>query len=45
MTLPGGEPVQTPQQKAVFLVLGALLGFIGIGFFWLRRRGYLKDPL
>jgi hypothetical protein len=45
MTLFGGEPVRTPQQKAEFLAVGALLGFVGLGFLWLRRRGYLKDPL
>src|SRR4051812_19208362 len=45
LTLFGGEPVRTPQQKAVLLAVGATLGLIGIGFLWLRRRGYLKDPL
>jgi len=45
LTLFGGEPVRTPQQKAVLLVMGASLGFIGISFLWLRRHGYLKDPL
>jgi hypothetical protein len=45
MTLFSGEPVRTPQQKAEFLAVGALLGIIGIGFLWLRRRGILKDPL
>jgi hypothetical protein len=41
----GGEPVRTPRQKAVFLAVGALMALVGIGFFWLRRRGRLKDPL
>jgi hypothetical protein len=41
----GGEPVRTTEQKAVFLAVGAVLGFVGIGFLWLYRRGYLKDPL
>jgi hypothetical protein len=45
MTLFGGEPVRTPQQKALFLAVGALVGLVGIGFLWLYRRGYLKDPL
>jgi hypothetical protein len=45
MTLFGGKPVRTPQQKALFLAVGALVGFVGIGFLWLHRRGYLKDPL
>jgi hypothetical protein len=45
MTLFGGEPVRTPRQKAVFLAVGALIGSVGIGFLWLYRRGYLKDPL
>src|SRR5262245_18215712 len=30
MTLFGGEPVRTPQQKAVFLAVGALIGLVGI---------------
>lgn len=45
MTLFGGEPVRTPRQKAVFLAVGALIGSVGIGFLWLYRRGYVKDPL
>jgi len=45
LTLPAGKEAQTPGQKAVFLALSALLGLVGIGFFWLRRRGHLKDPL
>ena len=40
-----GEPVRTTVQKVEFLALGAVLGFVGIGFLLLRRRGYLKDPL
>jgi hypothetical protein len=45
MTLFGGEPVRTMEQKILFLAVGALLGLIGIGFLWLLRRGYLKEPL
>jgi hypothetical protein len=45
LNLFGGEPVRTTEQKVVFLAVGAVLGFVGIGFLWLYRRGYLKDPL
>jgi hypothetical protein len=45
MTLFNGAPVRTPQQKAIFLTVGALMGVVGIGFVWLYHRGYLKDPL
>jgi hypothetical protein len=40
-----GNPVRTTGQKIVFLAVGACLGFAGIGFLWLLRRGYLKDPV
>jgi hypothetical protein len=40
-----GEPVRTTEQKIQFLVFGALLGFLGIGFLLLCRWGYLKGPL
>jgi hypothetical protein len=40
-----GEPVRTPQQKAIFLAVSAFIGVVGIGFLWLYRRGYLKNPL
>jgi hypothetical protein len=36
-------PLQTPEQKLSFIALGAVLGAVGIGFFWLRSRGYLQD--
>jgi hypothetical protein len=39
------EPVRTPQQKAMFLGVSGVLAGVGIGFLWLRRRGYLRDPL
>ena len=45
MTLPGGESVETTEQKLLFLAIGAVLGFVGLGFLWLRHRGYLKDPV
>jgi hypothetical protein len=45
LNLFGGEPVRTTEQKTVFLAVAAFLGCVGIGFLWLRRRGYLKDPL
>jgi hypothetical protein len=41
----GGVPVRTQRQKAVFLGLSAVMALVGIGFFWLRRRGRLKGPL
>ena len=40
-----GEPVRTAGQKAVLLAVGVVAGFVGVGFLWLRRRGYIKDPL
>ena len=40
-----GKPVRTTEQKLVFLAAAACLGLVGIGFLWLRRRGYLKDPV
>ncbi len=40
-----GQPVRTTEQKIVFLALSACLGLVGIGFFWLRRRGYFKSSL
>jgi hypothetical protein len=45
MTWFSGEPVRTPGQKAVFIAANAFIGLVGIGFLWLRRRGYVKDPL
>jgi len=40
-----GEPVRTPWQKLTFMAMGTLFGVVGIGFLWLRRRGWLKDGL
>jgi hypothetical protein len=40
-----GEPVTTMEQKIWLLAIGGVLGFVGIGFLWLRRRGYFKDPI
>jgi hypothetical protein len=37
-----GTPVQTTGQKAVYLSVSAALAILGVGFVWLRRRGYLK---
>ncbi len=45
MTLFHGKPVRTAEQKALFLAVGAVMGVMGNGFLWLRRRGYLKDPI
>jgi hypothetical protein len=45
MSLFNGEPVRTPQQKAVFLAIGLALAVVGLGFVWLNRRGYVKGPL
>jgi hypothetical protein len=47
ITLTGndGEPVGTTWQKMTFMALGVLFGVVGIGFLWLRRRGWLKDGL
>jgi len=45
MYLFGGDPVRTPQQKAVFIAVGLGLSAVGIGFVWLVRRGYVKGPV
>jgi len=47
ITLTGndGEPIRTTRQKMTFIALGVLFGVVGIGFLWLRRRGWLKDGL
>jgi hypothetical protein len=37
----GGAQVQTTAQKALFTGVGAALCVIGIGFWWLRHRGYI----
>jgi hypothetical protein len=37
----GGTLVQTTAQKALFTCAGAALAVIGIGFWWLRQRGYI----
>jgi hypothetical protein len=37
----GGALVQTTAQKALFTGIGAALCGIGIGFWWLRQRGYI----
>jgi hypothetical protein len=38
----GSAPVRTVADKALFTVAGAVAGILGIGFLWLRRRGYVK---
>jgi hypothetical protein len=45
MTDFSGEPVRSSEQKIHFLVFGAILGFLGIGFLLLCRWGYLNGPL
>jgi hypothetical protein len=40
-----GQPVRTTEQKIALVALGAALSFVGLGFLWLRCRGYLKDPV
>jgi hypothetical protein len=40
-----GEEVRTTRQKAIFLVVNAVLGLVGITFVWLCRRGRLKGPV
>jgi hypothetical protein len=37
----GGTLMQTTAQKALFTCAGAALCVIGIGFWWLRQRGYI----
>jgi hypothetical protein len=37
----GGAPVKTTGQKAIFIGVGATLCGVGIGFWWLRQRGYV----
>jgi len=41
----GGEAVQTPTQKVLFISVGAAVGVAGIGFWWLRQRGYVVGAL
>jgi hypothetical protein len=38
----GAGPIQTTGQKNTFIAMGAVMGIVGIGFLWLRKRGYLK---
>jgi hypothetical protein len=45
ISLIGGEPVRTTEQKILFLALGAVLSFLGLGYLWLRHRGYFKNPV
>jgi hypothetical protein len=45
LNLFSGEEARTTQQKVTFLVANAVIACIGVGFLWLYRRGYLKDPL
>lgn len=38
----GSDPVRTATDKALFTVAGAVAGILGIGFLWLRGRGYVR---
>jgi len=41
----GGEAVLTVTQKVLFTSVGAAVGVAGIGFWWLRQRGYVVGAL
>jgi hypothetical protein len=40
-----GQSVQTTAQKVQFTAVGAAMAVTGIGFWWLRQRGYVRAAL
>ena len=41
----GDAPARTITDKTLFTVAGAAVGIVGIGFLWLRQRGYVRGAV